>query len=154
MDATAATVEQLLQDLYDHEDVSYETISGDGLFFTYLRGKPNPPRFWIPSTSQSGWFRLEGEEWGLWSRLDAIKAVRFVRAPEHDDPERETLSIRLVGPNDRPWLGCTFVGLYDEQKRPVPARFARWEALRAKYGSRDELRVENGLLICPAEGKG
>ena len=150
MGATPATVEQLLRDLHEHEDVSYETISGDGLFFTYLRGKPVFTHFSGSSTTPGSWFRFEAGDWGLWSTFDAIKGVRFVRAPEHDDPERETLSIRLVGANDRPWLGCVFVGLYDEQKQPVPARFARWEALRAKYGGCDELRVENGRLACLA----
>src|SRR5216684_3480087 len=136
MSAAQATVKRLLQDLCDLEDVNFETVSGDGLFYTYLRGKPGPPRFWVSATSHRDWFRLEAEEWGLWSTLDTIKWVRFVREREHDDPERETLSVRLVGGNDGPSLACRFVRLYDEQKQPVPAQFARWEQLRAKYGGK------------------
>ena len=44
-------------------------------------------------------------------------------------------------------LRGSFAPLYDEQGRPVAAQFARWEALRAKYGGRDELRIENGAIV-------
>jgi hypothetical protein len=153
MGAAPATVDELLRDLYEHEDVSYQTISGNGLFYTYLRGKPRSTHFSAPATNPGSWFRFEGEDWGLWSEFDAIQWVRFVRAPEHDDPERETLCIHLVSVNGGPSLRCCFNGLYDEQKRPVPARFARWEALRARYGGCDKLRVENGRLIPLAAGE-
>jgi hypothetical protein len=133
MSTTPATVQQLLQDLYDHEEVSYEAVSGDGLFFTYFRGKPQPPGCWVDSTSQNiCWFRAEEGVWGLWSVLDVITVVQFVRGAAHDDPEREMRGIRFLSAKDGPSFGFWFEGLYDEQKRPVPARFARWDALRAK----------------------
>lgn len=151
MSAMPTTVDELLRELHEQEDVSFHTISGEGLFFTYLWKKPGATRFYFsgPATTPGSWFRFESEEWQLWGDFDAIRRVRFVREPEHDDPERDTLSIRLIGANDRPWLGFSFEHLYDEQKRPVPVRFALWEALRAKYGGCDELRVENGRLVCP-----
>jgi hypothetical protein len=48
-----------------------------------------------------------------------------------------------------PALGCYFLGLYDDLKRPIAARFDRWETLRARFGGRDEVAVENGAIVSP-----
>src|SRR5438552_2817054 len=159
MTAAPATVEQLLQELCDLEDMQIGTHSSDSLFGTTYSGKHAPPHFFRLGTS--AWLGLAGEQWQLFTKLDAIQRVRFARAPEggctrrpeDQIPGEESLSVHLIGLNNEATLTFAFGHLYDQQKQPVPARFARWEALRAKYGGCDELRVENGRLTCPAAGK-
>jgi hypothetical protein len=160
MSATQATVEQLLRDLCDMEEIHIGTHGNDSLFGTTYRGKRGRPNFfWL---GESLWLGLDGEQWRLFTKLDAIQRVRFVRAPEGgcarrpEDriPGEQSLTVRLVGPNDQTWLGFSFGLLYDEQKQPIAAQFARWEELRAKYGGQDELRVVNGRLTSSAEGDG
>jgi hypothetical protein len=104
--------------------------------------------------------RLDGEQWGLFSRLDAIQRARFHRGPDgqcsfpgEKIPGKEAVAVRLVGMNNETSLTFSFGHLYDEQGQPIAARFARWEELRAKHGGRDELRVENGRLTSLAEGE-
>jgi hypothetical protein len=159
MSATQATVEQLLRDLCDMEDIHIGTNSNDSLFGTSYKGKHGPAKFF--RLGDSLWLGLDGEQWGLFTKLDAIQRVRFVRAPEggcarrpeDQIPGEQSLTVRLVGLNDQTSLGFSFGHLYDEQKQPIAAQFARWEELRAKYGGQDELRVENGRLTPLAEGE-
>src|SRR5258708_5954413 len=155
------TVEHLLRDLCDLEDMHIGTGSGDGLFTTTQEAKHGPPHFF--SLEEHGfWLGLDGEQWRLFAKLDAIQRVRFVRVPalacarRPEDPQiagEESLAVHLVGQNDHASLNFSFGHLYDEQDQPIAARFALWEALRAKYGGRDELRVENGRLISHAEAE-
>ena len=98
MGATEETVERLLEDLGNLEDVEIATRTSDGLFGSYYRGTHGPVQTF-------------------------------------------------------PQLMFAFQHLYVEQGEPIAARFARWEELRAKYGGRDKLRVENGRLIPLAEGE-
>ena len=160
MSATPATVEQLIQDLLDLEDMHMGTGSGDGLFTTFHEGKLGPPHFF--SLGDTAYLGLDGEQWRLFAKLGAIQRVRFVRAPaltcirRPQDPQiagEESLGVHLAGQNDHASLSFSFGHLYDEQDQPIAARFALWEALRAKYGGRDELRVENGRLISHAGGE-
>jgi hypothetical protein len=138
---------RLIKELCDREEVEFATIAGGGLFFTYLHGHHGPPRLWASLQSQHDWFRVEGEGWGLWSQLGAVRRLRFVREPDSHAPGRETLSIHLVTTDDAPSLRFNFRSLYDDQGQPIAARFAYWEALRERYGGRDEVRVENGTLM-------
>ena len=45
-------------------------------------------------------------------------------------------------------LSCYVHELYDGQ-RMRPEKLAAWQALRERYGSRDESRVERGSLLAP-----
>jgi hypothetical protein len=161
MGAAQQTVEQLLRDLCDLKDMQIGTGSGDGLFTTTYEAKHGAPHFF--SLGEHGfWLGLDSEQWRLFAKLDAIRRVRFVRAPalacarRPEDPQiagEESLAVHLVGQSDHASLFFAFGWLYDEQDQPIAARFARWEALRAKYGGCDELRVQNGRLIPLAAGE-
>jgi hypothetical protein len=137
-------IEQLLQDMLVSQNVELSVASGDGFFWVSLAGtaKETPrcdchQELWITQTSG----------WTLYARLGDTRRVRFVREPDGHAPERETLSIRLFGPNGESLLKGSFKPLYDDQVRPIAAQFARWEALRAKYGGRDEVKVEEGAIV-------
>jgi hypothetical protein len=158
MSATQATVEQLLRDLCDLEDMHIGTGSRDGLFTTSHQAKHGPPHFF--SLGEHGaYLGLDGEQWRLFAKLDAIQRVRFVRAPaltcarRPEDPQiagEESLAVHLVGQNDHASLSFSFGRLYDEQDQPIAARFALWKELRAKYGGHDELWVgKDGRLAIP-----
>ena len=158
MSASQQTVEQLLRDLFDLGDIHVRTDASDALFRTDYTGNYGPPSFF--SLHEHGfWLGLYSEQWRLFAKLDAVRRVRFVRGvvPPCIRPrpeEEEDLSVRLVGQNDDASLSFSFGRLYDEQGQPIAARFAQWEELRAKYGGRDELRVEEGRIISLAEGEG
>jgi hypothetical protein len=157
MSATSQSIEQLVQDLSDLNDVCLAIGSGgDGLFSAFLRGEHSPFRTFTMSwhtLSDTVWLHLEGEQWELFSRLGAIQRVYFDRRPDGHAPEYEALSVRLSGPGDGPSWSFIFGHLYDEQGKPIAERFVLWEELRAKYGGRNEMRVENGRLIPLAEGE-
>ncbi len=90
---------------------------------------------WIASTSG----------WRLYAWPENTVKVRFVRAPDPHAPDRETVSIHLVGPNGEAMRGH-FAPLYDDRGQPLAAPFARWGELRTKYGGQDEVKVEHGML--------
>ena len=46
-------------------------------------------------------------------------------------------------------MGCFVHDLYDGQ-RMRPEKLAAWQALRERYGDRDESRVDRGTLVAPA----
>ena len=138
-------VERLFQQLVDAGGVSLTVLSGDGLFSVGLRGTGHEtPRcschedLWIAAT----------DNWTLYARLGSVRQVRFAREPDPHAPERETLSVRFTGPNGVSMLRASFTPLYDDRSEPIAAQFARWDALRAQFGGRDELPVKDGAF-CP-----
>jgi len=46
-------------------------------------------------------------------------------------------------------VGCWVHDLYDRE-RMRPERLQTWQALRERYGNRDESRVDRGRLLPPA----
>src|SRR5580704_16745891 len=52
---------------------------------------------------------------------------------------------RFVGPNDDSVLSCYLADLYDGQTLRQD-RLSAWEALRERYGNRNESRLEGGSL--------
>ena len=46
-------------------------------------------------------------------------------------------------------LWCYLHDLYNG-RRMRPEKLAAWQALRERYGNRDESRVERGILLAPA----
>jgi hypothetical protein len=137
-------VERLLQDMIASGTVVFSLFSGDGYFSVNLTGTGQEglrcdchADLWITRTSG----------WTLYARLGDTQRVRFVRESDPHVPNRESLSIRLIGPSGQSTLRGSFAPLYDDREQPLAAPFARWEALRAKYGGQDEVRVENGALV-------
>jgi hypothetical protein len=83
-------------------------------------------------------------------RVDQMTGVRFVREPYpfQSDPGLESLTVRFLGPGGDVVL-CYVGDLYDGQ-RMRPKKLAVWQALRERYGNRDESRVDRGTLMAPA----
>ena len=138
-------IERLLQDIAASPGVQLRVDSGDNVFIVWLAGETAPRCGCHAET----WWTAGTDHWHLMAQFGAVKRVRFVREPDPHAPEQETLSIRLVGANGASSLRASFAPLYDDQHQPLAAPFARWEELRAKYGGRDEVRVEEGMLVAP-----
>jgi hypothetical protein len=89
--------------------------------------------------------------WTIDVRVDQITRVRFVREPYPfpSFPGREGLAVVFLGPGGDAEFGYGVHDLYDGQ-RMRPERLAAWQALRERYGNRDESRVDRGTLVAPA----
>jgi hypothetical protein len=89
--------------------------------------------------------------WTMDVRVDEITGVRFVRGPYPfpSFPGREVLTVEFLGPDGESSLGCFVHDLYDGQ-RMRPEKLEAWQALRERYGNRDESRVDRGRLLPPA----
>jgi hypothetical protein len=59
------------------------------------------------------------------------------------------LEVQFLGPGEDAVLYCYVGELYDGQ-RMRPEKLAAWQALRERYGNRDESRVDRGRLLPPA----
>jgi hypothetical protein len=83
-------------------------------------------------------------------RVDEITGVRFVREfyPFPSFPGREVLTVQFVGPGGDTVLYCYIQDLCDGQ-RMRREKLAAWQALRERYGNRDESRLEQGTLLAP-----
>ena len=81
-------------------------------------------------------------------RVDQITGVRFIRAPYPfpSFPGREVLTVQFLGPGGETELHCYVHDLNDGQ-RMRPEKLAAWQALRERYGNRDESRVHRGNLL-------
>ena len=88
--------------------------------------------------------------WTMDVRVDEITGVRFGRGPS---PSPRSPAGGLAGGNPRARRGKSvrlFVhDLYDGQ-RMRPEKLEAWQALRERYGNRDESRVDQGRLLPPA----
>ena len=84
-------------------------------------------------------------------RVDEVTGVRFVREPYPfpSFPGREVLVVEFLGPGGESVLWCYVHELYRRQ-RMRPEKLAAWQALRERYGNRDESRVDRGTLVAPA----
>jgi hypothetical protein len=84
-------------------------------------------------------------------RVDEVTGVRFARRPSlfPEWPGQEVLSVQFLGPGGESVLHCFVHDLYDGQ-RMRPEKLAAWQALRERYGNRDESRVDRGTLVAPA----
>lgn len=137
-------VERLFQEMVATGPVELSLLPGDGFFWVHLGGAG---RETLACDCHADLWAVRTDAWSVYVKLGAARQVRFVREPDPHAPERESLSIRFVGPSGSSMLRGSFQPLYDDQARPIPAQFARWEALRAKYGGHDELQVENGAVL-------
>ena len=84
-------------------------------------------------------------------RVDEITGVRFARRPSMfpSFPGQEGLGVHFLGPGGQDVLHCFVHDLYDGQ-RMRPEKLTAWQALRERYGNRDESRVDRGTLVAPA----
>jgi hypothetical protein len=84
-------------------------------------------------------------------RVDEVTSVRFARGPSLFPafPGQEVLAVQFLGPGGESVLHCFVHDLHDGQ-RMRPEKLAAWQALRERYGDRDESRVDRGTLVAPA----
>jgi hypothetical protein len=59
------------------------------------------------------------------------------------------LTVEFLGPDGEDSLGCWVHDLYDGE-RMRPERLQAWQALRERYGNRDESKVARGTLLASA----
>ena len=58
--------------------------------------------------------------------------------------------MEFLGPGGESWLGCYVHDLYDRRQQMRPEKLQAWQALRERYGNRDESMVDRGILLSPA----
>jgi len=147
----ASELERLIADLSECGQLVF--VFGDGLSTAHLKGVTTP-LFRGPADRR--WWHVElGDDVASWTmdvRVDEITGVRFVRGPYPfpSFPGREVLTVEFLGPGGESWLGCYVHDLYDRRQRMRPEKLQGWQALRERYGNRDESRVDRGILLPPA----
>jgi hypothetical protein len=147
----ASELERLIADLSASGLLVF--VFGDGLTTAHLKGVATP-LFRGPADRR--WWHAElGDDAASWTmsvRADEITGVRFVRAPypfQPHFPGQEVLAVQFLGPGENTVLHCYIHDLYDGQ-RMRPEKLAAWQALRERYGNRDESRIDHGTLLAPA----
>jgi len=146
----ASELERLITDLSGSGPLVF--VFGDGFTTAHLVGVTTP-LFRGPADRR--WWHVElGDRAASWTmdvRVDDITGVRFVRGPYPfpSFPGREVLVVEFLGPGGESVLGCYVHDLYDGQ-RMRPEKLQAWQALRERYGNRDESRVDRGTLLPPA----
>ncbi len=81
---------------------------------------------------------------------EGARLVRIIRgAAGRWFPGHEVLTVQFLGPGGDTVLHCYIHDLYHGQ-RMRPEKLAAWQALRQRYGDRDESRVDHGTLMAPA----
>ena len=147
----ASELENLITDLSASGLLVF--VFGDGLSTAHLKGVTTPL---FRGSADRRWWHVElGDDAASWTmdvRVDEITGVRFVRGPYPfpSFPGREVLTVQFLGPGGETILHCYVHDLYDRRQRIRPEKVQAWQALRERYGSRDESRVERGRLLAPA----
>ena len=141
-------LERLIADLSGLVDVF---VFGDGWWTAHLVGVTAPE--FGGSADRRWWHAVLGDDAASWTMhvgLDEITGVRFMREPSPFPawPGEEVLTVHFLGPGRDSVLYC-FLDVYDGQ-RMRPEKLAAWQALRERYGNRDESRVDRGTLFAPA----
>src|SRR5438128_2103000 len=101
MSTTSATIEQLIRDLLDLEDVGIGTHSSDSLFYIYLGGKHDPVEKFSMGP-QTDWLKVFSEQWQFMTKLGAVQRVRFNRGPNPHAEGKERLDVLLFGRGSEP----------------------------------------------------
>jgi putative heme iron utilization protein len=146
----ASELECLIADLSESGQLVF--VFGTGWWTAHLTGA-TAPVFRGPADRR--WWHVElgdgAASWIMDVRVDEITAVRFVRTPYPfpSFPGREVLTVQFLGPGGDTVLSCYVHELYDGQ-RMRPEKLAVWQALRERYGDRDESRVDRGTLLAAA----
>jgi hypothetical protein len=94
-------------------------------------GGPAGQRWWQAALGD------DATTWTMHVGLDQITSVRFVRGrdPFPSYTGEELFEVQILGPGEEAILYC-YVG-----------ELAAWQALRERYGNRDESRVDQGTLL-------
>jgi hypothetical protein len=128
-------------------------VFGDGFTTAHLTGATTPV---LRGPAEQRWWHVElgddAAKWVMDVRVDEITGVRFVRAPypfQPHFPGHEVLTVQFLGPGEDTVLHCYVDDLY-HGRRMRPEKLAAWQALRERYGNRDESRVDRGALLAPA----
>jgi putative heme iron utilization protein len=146
----ASELERLITELSESGLLVF--VFGVGWWTAHLTGTTTPV---FRGPADRRWWHVElgdgAASWIMDVRVDEITGVRFERAPYPfpSFPGREVLTVQFLGPGGDTVLSCYVDELYDGQ-RMRPEKLAAWQALRERYGSRDESRVERGGLLAPA----
>jgi len=143
----ASELERLIAELSESGLLVF--VFGVGWWTAHLTGV-TAPVFRGPADRR--WWHVElGDDAASWTmdvRVDQITGVRFKRGP-YPFPSfrgREVLLVEFLGPGKENWLGCYVHDLYDS-KRMRPEKLQAWQALRERYGNRDESTVDRGSLL-------
>ena len=127
-------------------------VFGDGFTTAHLTGATTPV---FRGPADLRWWQVElgddAAKWVMHVRVDEITGVRFVRAPYPFRPHfsgQEVLWVGFLGPGGDKALNCYVGDLYDG-RRMRPEKLAAWQALRERYGNRDESRVDRGNVLAP-----
>jgi hypothetical protein len=146
----ACELERLIADLPGSGLVAF--IFGGGCWVAHLDGVTT--HLFRGPADQRWWHFEVGDgaaRWTMAVRVDEITGVRFGRGPYPfpSFPGREILGVDFLGPDGEDSLGCWVPDLYDGE-RMRPEKLQAWQALRERYGNRDESRVDQGRLLPPA----
>ncbi len=146
----ANELERLVADLSKSGSLIF--VFGDGFWAVHLAGA-TAPVFRGPA-DRRWWHVVLGDDTASWTldvRVDEITGVRFVREPYPfpSFPGREVLGVTFLGPSEDTVVNCGVGDLYDGE-RMRPEKLEAWQALRERYGNRDESRVDHGALVAPA----
>jgi len=146
----ASELEHLMADLSGLGQLAF--VFGDDFAVTHLLGAITP--VFDGPADQRWWYVEVGDDAAKWTihvRVDQITGVRFERGPYPfpSFPGRELLGVAFLGPSEDKAFGCGVHDLYHGQ-RMRPEKLAAWQALRERYGNRDESRVDRGRLLPPA----
>jgi len=146
----ASELERLIADLSGSGPLVF--VFGAGFTTAHLVGTTTPV---FRGPADQRWWHVElGDDAASWImdvRIDEVTGVRFAREP-YPFPSfagRESLTVRFLGPGEDPVLHCYVHDLY-RGRRMRPEKLAAWQALRERYGNRDESRVDGGTLLPPA----
>ena len=146
----ASQLERLIADLSEAGQLIF--VFGAGSVTAHLTGVTTPV---FRGPADRRWWHVElGDDAANWImdvRVDEITGIRFARGPYPfpSFPGREVLTVQFLGPGGDTVLSCYVHELYDGQ-RMRPEKLEAWQALRERYGNRDESRVDEGTLMAPA----
>jgi hypothetical protein len=145
----ASELERLIADLSGLVGVF---VFGDGWWTAHLVGV-TAAEFGGPA-DRRWWHAVLGDDAASWTMhvgLDEITGVRFLRGrdPFPSYTGEELLEVQFLGPSGESVLYC-YVGERHDVPRIRPEKLAAWQALRERYGNRDESRVDRGTLVPPA----
>ena len=146
----ASELEHLMADLSGLGPLIF--VFGDDFAVTHLAGAITPV-FRGPA-DRRWWHVTLGDDAAsptIDVRVDQITGVRFGRGPIlfPSFPGQEGLGVQFLGPGEDKVFNCGVHDLYDGQQMRLEKPEA-WQALRERYGNRDESRVDRGTLLAPA----
>ena len=146
----ASELEHLLADLSGLGQLVF--VFGDEFAVTHLLGAIRP--VFVGPADRRWWYVELGDhaaKWTIHVRVDQITGVRFERGPYPfpSFPGQEGLGVVFLGPSEDKVFGCGVPNLY-KGRRMRREKLAAWQALRERYGNRDESRVDRGTLLAPA----